>query len=1359
MGRVPQLPYDLAQVRHIDGFTGSQRAKNLLAHQGFVVTEEQFRQIFEPYLPSSHVKMPTFITVDSAWHTYHVLLEEGVQDVELGQARLLQRFSRRLHQIASGHKAASVPVYHDLATFAAVAWAIQDSTCLGHLPSDERATVTQALRAIESGGKALFFELPLQPENLRPAGFYTKTPELAHYFTARRWYATSAFRLKSEVETLRALYLSWLVESDPELRRLHSQLTTPPERMVGPTDDPGVVQYAELASRLAKGSFTEEKIPQIVNDFRREASKFPGPQINDQFLLPNQFAVREEETKGMRLFGDCQLPSAILFQKTIEPAITTRALPSGVDVFAAGPLACEAGRRALRSMEPAIAVYEAVCRAECGSLPDSLHGKAMDLLRLIQEPLPKTAPAALRTSAWQDKQLWMGLGAWAEERHTWVLHAKPLGAPGCAFEEPPGYVSPYPKFYQQLGQLARRAAAVLPNVAADPDYQAAGLAWLKARQKHSQGPAAHLRAMSEEVVQEEIANNDMAERMAAAMREYFQQVGKDIGAANIVDRAEAWGALDALALRCAENKCVTENDRRCMRAFLQAPEGNAVQLLPEFADLCDQLATIAEKELAGNALNAKELALIRNYGETLARFHFYVGYTSRSPRDDFPCISPVCNNALRGKTLYAGVGRPEAIYVVLFTGKRLVLHRGAVLTYREFPRPLGQGPDDDKWRDEVRMARASSPPTWTASFRSVVGEQERKVIVRKAAGQLREGKLHLEDCPVTGHEITEAIIERLLRKWHPSSRPDSAERAKENEAEDAMDGYDMFQTVLQQAQDEDVPALVDKLLPATPEMSISEVVQCLDRLNWKPYREKLAALARHSRPLIAWKVAALLRDPAMLPDLPALAKAFTQQPPDLRAEYCYLIGQSRQVGFDERRILVAGLHDSSWQVRYHAAAAIARCHAKSREIVAGLQDGLLDRDTTAAAAMVHAAVALNVTDGAPRMLVWLKEHSLIKTDYHISGLRLHDEEIKSLSTEIITALGEFRYAPAKDALRGLVFEPRTEYEFCSAAFKALLKIEDKRQFLAAVFQDHNTSESLLQLAIVEVWETNDIKYVKTMLPLFEDVGRSATQGHSSEAVWAAWHINGILEHACQQAPEGVKVYRKIHDALLRQAHGPAARDALEALKYFDPAAAARECLSVAIDKDMDKDARTNAIAILREAPKPWPIRELLPILNEAPEDADSVLSVGYYAAWTVGALSKKLDRRNPQEAQTLRLVEKTFADLLKGPRGVVAVRGLTEMSDVPHEVLLGVALDRTLPYTVRTHVIMEISDYRDFENAKRLIPLLVENTQPGDEKPTIALCAANTIASIVGKEPWNGEEPLAGYLQKARTWAETAESK
>src|ERR1700720_4633648 len=75
-------PYDLNSIDGMNCFGGSEEAAKLLAAQGFVVAAPEYLQIFEPYIESP---LPVFITPDSAWHTYHVLLEDGVKEMERTQ--------------------------------------------------------------------------------------------------------------------------------------------------------------------------------------------------------------------------------------------------------------------------------------------------------------------------------------------------------------------------------------------------------------------------------------------------------------------------------------------------------------------------------------------------------------------------------------------------------------------------------------------------------------------------------------------------------------------------------------------------------------------------------------------------------------------------------------------------------------------------------------------------------------------------------------------------------------------------------------------------------------------------------------------------------------------------------------------------------------------------------------------------------------------------------------------------------------------------------------------------------------------------------------------------------------------------
>ena len=99
--------YELEKVRGMEAFAGSAEARLLLRQNGFVVADPMFKQIFEAYIKSPEIEppsednphgsiLPVFITTDSAWHTYHLLLEEGVRELEAIQAERLLRFSRRL---------------------------------------------------------------------------------------------------------------------------------------------------------------------------------------------------------------------------------------------------------------------------------------------------------------------------------------------------------------------------------------------------------------------------------------------------------------------------------------------------------------------------------------------------------------------------------------------------------------------------------------------------------------------------------------------------------------------------------------------------------------------------------------------------------------------------------------------------------------------------------------------------------------------------------------------------------------------------------------------------------------------------------------------------------------------------------------------------------------------------------------------------------------------------------------------------------------------------------------------------------------------------------------------------------------
>jgi hypothetical protein len=106
--------YDLGLVADIAQFSGSDAAHELLRKNGFVVADPAFKQIFEPYIksPMTHepsgenprgLTLPSFITVDSAWHCRLARLAATPPHFCLGRrARCLRRPRQAVGAISRG---------------------------------------------------------------------------------------------------------------------------------------------------------------------------------------------------------------------------------------------------------------------------------------------------------------------------------------------------------------------------------------------------------------------------------------------------------------------------------------------------------------------------------------------------------------------------------------------------------------------------------------------------------------------------------------------------------------------------------------------------------------------------------------------------------------------------------------------------------------------------------------------------------------------------------------------------------------------------------------------------------------------------------------------------------------------------------------------------------------------------------------------------------------------------------------------------------------------------------------------------------------------------------------------------------
>ncbi|MBN1485076.1 MAG: DUF3160 domain-containing protein [Chloroflexia bacterium] len=146
--------------------------------------------------------------------------------------------------------------------------------------------------------------------------------------------------------------------------------------------------------------------------------------------------------------------------------------------------------------------------------------------------------------------------------------------------------------------------------------------------------------------------------------------------------------------------------------------------LLDMEDLALSLKDMAEKELAGQPLSDFEYDRIRYYGGEIEHLTFaaadgYEGpggtpYSEEEPQA--AVIADVATHPELFMVLEVGVGRIQDIYAVVPIEGELVLAKGGVFSYYEFPWPMDDRLTDEAWREMLDRGEAPDRPAWTDSF-------------------------------------------------------------------------------------------------------------------------------------------------------------------------------------------------------------------------------------------------------------------------------------------------------------------------------------------------------------------------------------------------------------------------------------------------------------------------------------------------------------------------------------------------------------------------------------------------------------------------------------------------------------------
>ena len=656
------LPVNLGKIENKKKFSLDNKAEQKLTEQGFVAVPSNYDQIYTIYENNTENARPNFVTTDSVLHTYHILYDYTLRNLEINKfIPDLKNLNKVLLQNALSQYSSVTDSNLKSATKKNVAYFTVASKLLEPettIPTDVKDFIEQELNLIDKHSG--FQESPIfgykeDYSQYVPRGHYTRNEDFKKYFKTMMWYGRMMFRTeppndkeKGREETRQALLISLILNqskvNQEEALTVWDRIYQPTVFFVGKADDLSVYDYL----KVAKKTFGEDlKINDLSDDtkidqFITEVKTLPAPKISSSFVLDIEDPAKV--TKAFRFMGQRFIPDSYMFQQLVfdkvlnytgsDPLPFTaaqtqrgivRVFPRGLDVAAV--LGSQRAKEILdKEKDSSYEKYEEQfnkLKDEFSSLPQEQWSENLYwnwLYALLPTLTIKGSgyPIFMQQVSWLDKDLNSFLGSWAELRHDTILYAKQsYTAIATSIREEPkpedrGYVEPNAEVYARLASLAK-----------------------------------------------------------------FMREGLE-----------------------SRNLLVDEYKNK----------------LSKMEEVLLTLKIISEKELTNKDLEKNDYDFIKGIGGTLENLvTFSAAETEKITSETDTKMEVVADVHTDGNTaqvLEEGVGKPINLLVVVKESGDLYLTSGAIFSYYEFKHPMSDRLTDEKWQQMTKP----SLPNFTQSF-------------------------------------------------------------------------------------------------------------------------------------------------------------------------------------------------------------------------------------------------------------------------------------------------------------------------------------------------------------------------------------------------------------------------------------------------------------------------------------------------------------------------------------------------------------------------------------------------------------------------------------------------------------------
>ena len=466
---------------------------DLIEKNGFAVSDSRnFREFFGLYETNRYNYVPSFITTDSALHSFHLVFEYVLKDLE--QQKLFEALSILSHNMVvecdAQYKTLQGTAFENAAlrnvAFFSVAASLLEADFI--VPEYARDLAAQELALIEAhsgidaspvinAGEAYaditeaYFADYTQ---YIPRSHYTLTPELTSYFKAMMWYGQMTFRSSHEDEVKSAL-LQMSALQDLELANLWDTIFEPTNFFVGECDDITWIQYKGALTGVYGGKLDDLNVitePESFANALKEIKKLAPPAVNSIPIFNAELQPdKDSAITGYRFMGQRFTIDGVIMQRLIDRETKDRMLPKGLDIPAAFGSAeayailesegeFEKYTELAENMDK---VIDYVSSVEKKTWHSNVYWSWLDMLRpLAGEPAESGMPFFMRNQAWTRKELNTFLASWTELKHDTLLYSKPpmaeMGGGGGEPPPPPddrGYVEPNPEVFGRLANLVQ----------------------------------------------------------------------------------------------------------------------------------------------------------------------------------------------------------------------------------------------------------------------------------------------------------------------------------------------------------------------------------------------------------------------------------------------------------------------------------------------------------------------------------------------------------------------------------------------------------------------------------------------------------------------------------------------------------------------------------------------------------------------------------------------------------------------------------------------------------------------------------------------------------------------------------------